>query len=97
MAVPPGVSYQSTARTVVVSTTGPTQILRANGTRGWELQCRTVGPPGAIASFILGNNPAEAIQVPAGTEQRIWIASGEDLYAQADTVGTSVSVSGGER
>lgn len=94
---PSGIGYQSVARTVTISDTGPTQILRATGTRGWELQCRTVGPPGSIASFVLGNNPAESIQVPAGAEQRIWIASGEDLYAQGDTVGTSVSVSGGER
>ena len=88
---------RSIARTLTVSTNGITQIARATGTRRWELQCRTVGPPGAMAMFICGNNPSDGIMVPAGSEQRVWLSPGEDLYAQSDTADTQVSVSGGEQ
>jgi len=84
------------ARTVNVSNTSPTMILQAVGSKPWSVWCRTVGPPGAFASFIIGGNKNDMIWVPAGQAQRMTLPRGEFLFAQGDIPGVCVSVSGGE-
>jgi len=84
------------ARTVNVSNVSPTMVLQAVGSRQWSVWCRTVGPPGSFAAFIIGNNKNDMIWVPAGQAQRMTLPRGEFLFAQGDIPGVCVSVSGGE-
>lgn len=83
------------ARTVAVSDTSPTMITQATGPSSWNVWCRTVGPPGAFAAFMLGANRSEMVWIPAGQAQRVILPRGEFLYAIGDRAGVSVSVSGG--
>jgi len=84
------------ARTVNVSASSPTMILQAVGKRPWSVWCRTVGPPGSFAAFMIGGNKNDMIWVPAGQQQRMTLPRGEFLFAQGDMDGVCVSVSGGE-
>ncbi len=84
------------ARTATISNDEPTMLLQAVGKRDWTVDVRTVGPSGAFATFMIGNSSGNSIVVPAGGHHRMRIPHGEFLYAQGDTPGTFVSVSGGE-
>lgn len=87
---------KTVARSAIISTSVPTELCRATGSRDWSITVRTVGPPGSFAMFSCGNNPGESISVPAGSYQTMYLQSGETLYAQGDTPNVEVSVSGGE-
>lgn len=83
----------SIARSATVGLS-PTQVMRSMGK--WKLWVRVVSPPGAFVSFSRGNSPGDAITIPTGGFQEMWLDPEEDLYAQSTVAHTTVSVSGGE-
>ncbi len=83
------------ARTLTVSAQSPTMLLRAQGSRDWKVTVRTLGPPAATATFMIGAQYGNSIVVPAGSAQDMRIPRGEYLYAQGSQTGVCVTVSGG--
>lgn len=83
------------ARTMRISSTEPTLLLKAVGTRDWKVFVRVIGPPGSSASFMLSNSPSDSIDLEGGDFQDMRIPRGEFLYAQGNIANVSVSASGG--
>lgn len=85
----------SSARTLTVSDSKPTMVLRAtNG--DWKVSVRVLSPHSAFAYFTVGQSTDNMIVVPSGSSQDLWLPKGEYLYAKGDQSGVCVSVSGGE-
>jgi hypothetical protein len=88
-----GPSKTSAMRTITISTTTPTMLLRAiDG--DWKVSVRVVSPVGSFAQFSIGQGSTDAVTVPAGTSQDIWIPRGQYLYATGNVANVVVSVSG---
>ncbi len=83
------------ARTLSVSSTAPTMILRAQGDLDWKVQARTLGPTAATATFLIGAEIGNSVIVPAGAAQIMRVPRGEYLYALGSEAGVTVTVSGG--
>lgn len=90
------VGSRPVARTVRVSGSTPTLLLKAVGRRNWTVWVRVVDPAGSFATFFISNNSGDSIEIPAGGFHQMQIPSGEFLYAKGDQDGVTVSVSGGE-
>lgn len=84
------------ARTVPLGTGRPTFLMQAQGPRDWTVWVRVNGPPGATATFMIGREAGNAIEINAGQFQQMQIPRGETLYARANTSNVQVSVSGGQ-
>lgn len=83
------------ARTVRISRTTPTMLLKANGVKDWDVWVRVVSPPGAFAMVSIGIS-SDQVTIPAGGQHRMRVPCGDFLFAQGNVNGVEVSVSGGE-
>jgi hypothetical protein len=92
---PPMNSNPPIARTQFISTTVPTFLLKANGSRDWTVHIRVIGPPGSSATFIYSGSASDRYVVPAGAHDTIRLPGWESLYALGNVAGVSVSVAGG--
>ena len=93
--VPPAPRTVPVARTLTVSHTAPTMILRAKGSQDWKVTVRTLGPPATTATFLIGAQLGNSVVIPAGSSQDMRIPRGEYLYALGSQAGVCVTVSGG--
>lgn len=90
-----GKQRPSAARTMTISASQPTMVLRAVG-GDWKVTVRVLGPHSQFAQFIVGQDTDNSIVVPAGSSQDLWLQKGQYLYAKGSTDGVSISASGGE-
>jgi hypothetical protein len=85
----------SAARSMTISASQPTMILRATG-GDWKVTVRVLSPQSSFAQFLIGNEQDHSIVVPAGSSQDLWLPKGQYLYAKGSTQGVCISASGGE-
>ena len=85
----------SAARSMTISATKPTMVLRATG-GDWKVTVRVLSPHSSFAQFIVGQDRDSSIMVPAGSSQDLWLPKGQYLYAKGSSAGVCVSASGGE-
>lgn len=85
----------SAARSMTISASQPTMVLRAVG-GDWRVSVRVLTPHSAFAQFIVGGDNDNSIIVPAGSSQDLWLKAGQYLYAKGSVEGVCISASGGE-
>lgn len=84
----------SAARTMRISETSYTPILRAQG-GNWKVSVRVLSPNGASATFRIGIDANSTVIVPQGESQELWLKRDQYLYAKGSEAGVCVSAAGG--
>lgn len=90
-----GKSRPSAARTMTISASKPSMILRAVG-GDWRVSVRVLNPHSSFAAFTIGQDVDSTVVVPAGSSQDLWLPKGQYLYAKGSEANVCVSASGGQ-